>query len=81
LFVDGVVARIRSTLDRVTGLVPTLGIALSTADLSFVMIATAKGQVILAEHRWLLGKMFGVALYGLMSPAPIGRRSPTCRIC
>ena len=62
LFVDGVVIGIGSTLDLLTGLVMALGLALSTAPLAFVAIATAKRQGISAEHRRLLGWMFVVAL-------------------
>ena len=50
LFADGVVIGIGSTLDLVTGLVMALGLALSTAPLAFVAIATAKRQGMLAEH-------------------------------
>jgi ZIP family zinc transporter len=62
LFVDGVVIGIGSTLDLLTGLVMALGLALSTAPLAFVTIATAKRQGMLAEHRRLLGWMFVVSL-------------------
>jgi zinc transporter, ZIP family len=62
LFVDGVVIGIGSTLDLVTGLVMALGLALSTAPLAFVTIATARRQGMLAEHRRLLGWMFVASL-------------------
>jgi ZIP family zinc transporter len=62
LFVDGVVIGIGATLDLLTGLVMALGLALSTAPLAFVTIATAKRQGMSAEHRRLLGWMFVVAL-------------------
>jgi zinc transporter, ZIP family len=62
LFVDGVVIGIGSTLDLLTGLVMALGLALSTAPLAFVTIATAKRQGMSAEHRRLLGWMFVAAL-------------------
>ena len=62
LFVDGVVIGIGSTLDLLTGLVMALGLALSTAPLAFVTIATAKRQGMLAEHRRLLGWMFVASL-------------------
>ena len=62
LFVDGVVIGIGSTLDLVTGLVMALGLALSTAPLAFVTIATAKRQGMSAKHRRLLGWLFLVAL-------------------
>ena len=61
LFVDGVVIGIGATLDLLTGLVMALGLALSTAPLAFVTIATAKRQGMLAEHRRLLGWMFVAA--------------------
>jgi ZIP family zinc transporter len=62
LFVDGVVIGIGATLDLLTGLVMALGLALSTAPLAFVTIATAKRQGMSAEHRRWLGWMFVVAL-------------------
>ena len=39
-----------------------LGMALSTAPMAFVTIATAKRQGMLAKHRRWLGRMFIVAL-------------------
>ena len=48
--------------DLLTGLVITLGMALSTAPLAFVAIAAAKRQGMLAEHRRLLGRVFVAAL-------------------
>ncbi len=36
--------------------------ALSTAPMAFVTIATAKGQGMVAEHRRVLGRMFVAAL-------------------
>jgi zinc transporter, ZIP family len=62
LFVDGVVIGIGSTLNLLTGLVMALGLALSTAPLAFVTIATARRQGMLAEHRRLLGWMFVASL-------------------
>jgi ZIP family zinc transporter len=62
LFVDGVVIGVGSTLSLLTGLVMALGMALSTAPLAFVTIATAKRQGMLAEQRRLLGRMFVVVL-------------------
>jgi ZIP family zinc transporter len=62
LFVDGVVIGIGSTLNLLTGLIMALGLALSTAPLAFVAIATAKRQGMLAEHRRLLGWMFVASL-------------------
>jgi len=81
LFVDGVVIGIGSTLDLLTGLVMTLGLALSTAPLAFVTIATAKRQGMLAEHRRLLGWMFVASLmagallgYLVLQNQPLGTR-------
>jgi ZIP family zinc transporter len=81
LFVDGVVIGIGSTLDLLTGLVMALGLALSTAPLAFVTIATAKRQGMLAEHRRLLGWMFVAALmvgailgYLVLQNQPLGLR-------
>ena len=62
LFVDGVVIGIGSTLSLLTGLVMALGMALSTAPLAFVTIATAKRQGMSPGHRRVLGWMFVVAL-------------------
>ena len=81
LFVDGVVIGIGSTLDLLTGLVMALGLALSTAPLAFVTIATAKRQGMLAEHRRLLGWMFVASLmagallgYLVLQNQPLGLR-------
>ena len=81
LFVDGVVIGIGSTLDLLTGLVMALGLALSTAPLAFVTIATAKRQGMSAEHRRLLGWMFVAALmagallgYLVLQNQPLGLR-------
>jgi hypothetical protein len=60
--VDGVLIGIGSTLNLVTGLGMALGMALSTAPVAFVTIATAKRQGALAEYWWLLGRMFVAAL-------------------
>ena len=60
--VDDVVIGSGSMPDLLTGLVITLGMALSTAPLAFVTIATAKRQGMLAEHRRLLGWMFVASL-------------------
>jgi zinc transporter, ZIP family len=62
IFVDGVVIGIGSTLDLFTGLVMALGLALSTAPLAFVAIATAKRQGMPEGHRRWLGRLFFVAL-------------------
>jgi ZIP family zinc transporter len=81
LFVDGVVIGIGATLDLLTGLVMALGLALSTAPLAFVTIATAKRQGMLAEHRRVLGWMFVAALmagallgYLVLQNQPLGLR-------
>jgi len=81
LFVDGVVIGIGSTLNLLTGLVMALGLALSTAPLAFVSIATAKQQGMLAEHRRSLGWMFVAALmagallgYLVLQNQPLGLR-------
>jgi len=52
-----------------TGLVITLGMALSTAPLAFVAMAAAKRQGMLAEHRRLPGRVF---LAALMAGALLG---------
>jgi zinc transporter, ZIP family len=62
LFVDGVIIGLGSTQNLVTGLVMALGMALSTAPLAFVTIATTKRQRALAGYWRLLGRMFVVAL-------------------
>ena len=62
LFVDGVVVGIGSTLNLLTGLVMALGLALSTAPLAFVTIATAKRQGMPPDPRRLLGWMLVLAL-------------------
>jgi hypothetical protein len=54
--------------DLLTGLVITLGMALSTAPLAFVAIAAAKRQGILAEHWRLLGEIIVAALMGGSAP-------------
>jgi ZIP family zinc transporter len=62
LFVDGVVIGIGSTLDLLTGSIMAVGLALSSAPLAFVTIATAKRQGMAPEHRRLLGRTFMLAL-------------------
>jgi zinc transporter, ZIP family len=68
LFVDGVVNGSGSMPDLLTGLVITLGMALSTAPLAFVAIAAAKRQGILAEHWRLLGEIVVAARMGGSAP-------------
>ena len=62
LFVDGVVIGIGSTLNLLTGLIMGLGLALSTAPLAFVTIATAKRQGVSEKSRRRLGALLVVAL-------------------
>jgi zinc transporter, ZIP family len=62
LFIDGAVIGIGSTLDLRTGLIVAVGLALSTAPLAFVTIATAKRQGMPSQQRRLLGWLFLVAL-------------------
>lgn len=62
LLVDGVVIGIGATLDLLTGLIMAVGLALSTAPLAFVTIATAKQQGMSAKHRQWLGWLFVAAL-------------------
>ena len=54
--------------DLLTGLVITLGMALSTALLAFVVIAAAKRQGMLTDHWRLLGEMVVAALMGGSAP-------------
>jgi ZIP family zinc transporter len=54
LVIDGVVIGIGSTLTLATGLLLALGLAISTAPLAFVTIATAKRQGMSAKNRRLL---------------------------
>jgi hypothetical protein len=67
--VDDVVIGSGSMPDLLTGLVITLGMALSTAPLTFVAIAAAKRQGILAEHQLSLER---VSVAGLMAGALLG---------
>jgi zinc transporter, ZIP family len=62
LFIDGVIVGIGSTLNLLTGLIMALGMALSTAPLTYIATATAKRQGMPAEHRRTLGWMFFVSL-------------------
>jgi zinc transporter, ZIP family len=62
MFVDGVVIGIGATLTLMTGLVMAIGLALSTAPLAFVAIATARRQGMGAAQRRLLGRLLVAAL-------------------
>jgi zinc transporter ZupT len=64
-----------------TGLVITLGMALSTAPMAFVAIAAAKRQGILAEHQLSLERVSVAALmagallgYLVLQSQPLGTR-------
>lgn len=62
LFIDGVVIGVGATLTLLTGLVMAIGLALSTAPLAFVTIATAKKQGVDPLQRRNLGWLLMVAL-------------------
>ena len=62
LVIDGVVIGIGSTLTLATGLLLALGLAVSTAPLAFVTIATAKRQGMSRENRRLLSILFFVCV-------------------
>ena len=67
LVIDGVVIGIASTLTLATGLLLALGLAISTAPLAFVTIATAKRQGMSAKNRRLLSfLLFLCVLVGAM---------------
>jgi len=67
LVIDGVVIGIGSTLTLRTGLLLALGLAVSTAPLTFVTTATAKRQGVAKEKRRLLaGLCFAAVLAGAM---------------
>ena len=67
LVIDGVVIGIGSTLTLATGLLQALGLAISTAPLAFVTIATAKRQGMSAKNRRLLSfLLFLCVLMGAM---------------
>jgi ZIP family zinc transporter len=57
LVIDGVVIGIGSTLTPATGLLLALGLAVSTAPLTFVTTATAKRQGVSRASRRLLGAL------------------------
>lgn len=62
VFVDGVVVGLGSTLNLLTGLVMAIGMALSTAPLVFISIATAKRQGMAPQRRRVLGWLFAAAM-------------------
>lgn len=64
LFIDGVVIGVGATLTLLTGLVMAIGLALSTAPLAFVTIATAKKQGVGAAQRRTLGRLLVIAMIG-----------------
>lgn len=64
LIIDGIVIGIGSTLTLATGLVLALGLAISTAPLTFVTTATAKRQGVAKEQRRLLGFLCFLAVFG-----------------
>jgi zinc transporter, ZIP family len=64
LVIDGVVIGIGSTLTLATGLLLALGLAVSTAPLTFVTTATAKRQGIPKRRRQLLGILSFLAVLG-----------------
>jgi ZIP family zinc transporter len=67
LVIDGVVIGIGSTLTLATGMLLALGLAVSTAPLAFVTIATAKRQGMSAKNRRLLSfLLFLCVLMGAM---------------
>ena len=66
LVIDGGVIGIGSTLNLWTGLVMALGLALSTAPLAFVAIASAKHQGMSEGHRRLRGYCCSSLLAGAL---------------
>ncbi|MBC8161559.1 MAG: hypothetical protein H7Z42_10115 [Roseiflexaceae bacterium] len=64
LVIDGAVIGVASTLTLATGLLLALGIAISTAPLAFVTIATAKRQGMPPERRRTLSLLFVVCIVG-----------------
>jgi ZIP family zinc transporter len=73
LVIDGVVIGVGSTVTLATGLLLAVGLAVSTAPLAFVTIATAKRQGISKENRRTLSILFFVCVvagallgYGLL---------------
>lgn len=64
LIIDGVVIGIASTLTLATGLLLALGMAVSTAPLAFVTIATAKRQGMASQRRRQLSWVMPMCLIG-----------------
>lgn len=64
LLIDGIVIGIGSTLTLTTGLMLALGLAISTAPLTFVTTATAIKQGMSRERRRLLGLLCFFAVFG-----------------
>ncbi len=62
LVIDGVVIGVGSTLTLATGLLLALGLAISTAPLTFVTTATARRQGVSQERRRLLGVLCFLAV-------------------
>jgi zinc transporter, ZIP family len=62
LVIDGVVIGVGSTVTLATGLLLALGLAVSTAPLAFVTIATAKRQGMSRENRRRLSILFFVCV-------------------
>jgi ZIP family zinc transporter len=62
LVIDGVVIGVGSTMTLATGLLLALGLAVSTAPLAFVTIATAKRQGMSRKNRRTLSMLFFVCV-------------------
>ena len=62
LVIDGVVIGVGSTVTLATGLLLAVGLAVSTAPLAFVTIATAKRQGMSRENRRTLSILFFVCV-------------------
>jgi zinc transporter, ZIP family len=77
LLIDGMVIGVGSTLTLKTGLLLALGMAISTAPLAFVTIATAKQQGMLKEQRQRLAYLlFGCVLGGAILGYALLRNQP-----
>lgn len=81
LVIDGVVIGIGATLTLMTGLLLSLGMAISTLPLAFVTTSTARRQGVSAKNRRFLSfAYFGCVLLGamlgflLLRDAPLGLR-------